>query len=118
MASLYERLGGRQALHTLIDLFYYKVLLDPTLKKKFDGTDMISLKQHQLEFMACIFGGGKAYPIERLREAHADLHITHAQFHATCTHLRDAMEEMGVEEDIISEAMAIIHNMHDDIVTG
>ena len=116
MGSLYERLGGRQALHTLIDLFYYKVLLDPELKKKFDGADMISLKQHQLELMTCIFGGPEEYPMERLRAAHKNLHITDAQFDAVCRHLEHAMKEMGIAQELISEVMVIISRMHDDIV--
>lgn len=116
MDSLFHRLGGRRALHTLIDLFYYKVLLDPELKKKFDGADMMSLKQHQLEFMSCISGGPDEYPMERLRAAHKDLHITDAQFNAICRHLEDAMTEMGIAQELVSEVLGIISTMHDDIV--
>lgn len=116
MNSLYEQIGGRQALHTLIDLFYYKVLLDPELKKKFDGADMVSLKQHQLEFLTCVFGGPEAYPIEKLHGVHENLHITDSQFEATCNHLREAMEEMSLEQHLIDDVMRLIHGMHDHIV--
>lgn len=114
--SLYERIGSRQGLHRLIDLFYYKILLDPMLKKKFDGTDMMSLKEHQLEFMTCIFGGPSAYPKDKLYEAHEGLHITEEQFHATCLHLREAMEEMQLEEKVIAEVMDVIRPLRDHIV--
>lgn len=116
MESLYNRLGGRQALQTLIDLFYYKVLLDPELKKKFTGADMMTLKQHQVEFMASILGGAQKYPLSRLRKAHQKLHITDAQFDAICRHLESAMKEMGMEQEVVEEVLAILYPLHDDIV--
>lgn len=117
MKSLYERLGGRQALHALIDIFYYKVLLDPLLKKKFAETNMISLKEHQLEFMTFVFGGStKHYPMDRLHEAHANLHITHEEFTAVTNHLKAAMGELQVPQSLQTEVMAIVNETHDMIV--
>lgn len=118
MESLFERLGGRQPLHSLIDLFYYKMLLDPKLKRKFGGANIITLKEHQLEFMTYVFGGpGHAYPTGHLRTAHANLHITNADFNHTCDHLRKAMEELAIDAPLIDEAMHIIDGTREDIVT-
>jgi hemoglobin len=119
MESLYERLGGRHALHTLIDLFYYKVLQDPALKHRFDGADMMSLKEHQLEFMTYIFGGSqKDYPLERLHESHANLHITDAEFDATCNHLRNAMQGLALPAPLQNEVMNVVAKTRDAIVTA
>lgn len=117
--SLYERLGGRQTLHTLIDLFYYKVLLDPSLKKKFVDIDMISLKEHQLEFMTFVFGGGnKHYPVENLKTAHKGLNITEEQFQSVCRHLDSSMDELQVSPPLRTEVMEIVGDTHDMIVNA
>jgi hemoglobin len=119
MKSLYDRLGGRQALHTLIDLFYYKVLLDPILKPKFTEADMISLKEHQLEFMTFVFGGSsKHYPMERLYAAHSKLNITEEQFAAVARHLKASMDELQVPNALQAEVMDIVGETHDVVVTA
>lgn len=119
MNSLYERLGGRQSLHTLVDLFYYKALQDDALKHHFAGADIMALKEHQLEFMTFVFGGRKqAYPLHRLHESHAKLHISHTEFDAICAHLQAAMEDLAVTAELQDEVMGIVGKTRDAIVTA
>ena len=42
MSSLFERLGGEAAIDAAVDVFYEKVLADPSLAPFFDGVDMDS----------------------------------------------------------------------------
>ena len=55
--SLYDKLGGPEALEAAVDLFYEKVLDDDRLKHFFEGTNMMHLVIKQVSFMtSCICG--------------------------------------------------------------
>jgi hemoglobin len=40
MTSLYERIGGKEAVEAAVDRFYEKVLADPSINHFFTNTDM------------------------------------------------------------------------------
>mmetsp|Transcript_6989 Transcript_6989/g.11603 ORF Transcript_6989/g.11603 Transcript_6989/m.11603 type:complete len:260 (-) Transcript_6989:383-1162(-) len=48
---LIDRIGGSAALEAAVDIFYEKIVGDPTLAKFFEGTDMNNLKAHQRGFL-------------------------------------------------------------------
>ena len=45
--TLLARLGGDNALHATIDLFYHALPKDPAVSRFFEKTDMARLKEHQ-----------------------------------------------------------------------
>lgn len=47
--TLYDKLGGPEALETAVDLFYDKVLADDRLKGFFEGTNMMRLVIKQVQ---------------------------------------------------------------------
>ena len=55
--SLYERIGGKDALDAAVDIFYRKVLADERIKSFFDGVDMKKQKGKQKAFLAFAMGG-------------------------------------------------------------
>ena len=48
--SLYERIGGDDAVSATVDLFYKKVLADDRIKHFFEDTDMEKQRRHQTRF--------------------------------------------------------------------
>ncbi|MBT3586058.1 MAG: group 1 truncated hemoglobin, partial [Halobacteriovoraceae bacterium] len=40
MSTLFEKLGGRDAVNAAVDIFYTKVLADQRINKFFENTDM------------------------------------------------------------------------------
>lgn len=48
-ASLFDRLGGVQAVGAAVEEFYSRILADPKLAYFFDDTRMATLKMHQLK---------------------------------------------------------------------
>jgi hemoglobin len=69
--SLFERLGGELAVNTAVDIFYRKVLADPTISEFFDSTDMDEQRAKQKAFLTMVFGGPEEYSGKDMREAHA-----------------------------------------------
>ncbi len=71
--SLFDRLGGAAAVDAAVDLFYRKVLADPTVNSFFDTTDMEGQRAKQKAFLTMAFGGPNNYSGKDLRAAHAPL---------------------------------------------
>jgi hemoglobin len=116
MSSLYERLGGRDAVRAAVDIFYEKVLADPILQEKFTNTDMNRQKAHQRAFLTYAFGGPNEYAGKDLREGHKHLNLKEEHFTAVAGHLQATLEELNVPQDLINEVMAIAASTHDDVL--
>ncbi len=114
--SLFERLGGKDAVNAAVDLFYEKVLVDSTINHFFKNTDMTRQRNHQKAFLTYAFGGMKNYEGKNMRIAHAHLDINEDHFNAVATHLQSTLEELGVSNDLIEEVMAIAAGTHDDVL--
>ena len=61
--SLYDKLGGPEALEAAVDLFYEKVLADERLKGFFEGTNMMRLVIKQVQQPLCKQKGEKITPL-------------------------------------------------------
>jgi hypothetical protein len=55
--TLMTRLGGDAVLTVAVDEFYANMVVEPSLKKFFDGVDVDRLKKHQFNFMKIAFTG-------------------------------------------------------------
>lgn len=115
--TLYEKLGGREAVDATVDRFYERVLDDDRLAGFFDDTDVDELRDHQRTFITYVTGGADAYDGRSMREAHADLGITEADFAAVADHLRTTLDELGVPKEHADAVMAAVAELEDDIVT-
>ena len=114
--SLYDRIGGKDAVNAAVDLFYEKVLADPVINHFFTNVDMDRQRTHQKRFLAHAFGGLPSYDGKNMREAHAHLALEEQHFAAVAGHLQSTLENLGVPEDLIAEVMAIAASTHDDVL--
>ncbi len=117
--SLYERLGGEAAVNAAVDIFYRKVLADPSISDFFDTTDMEEQRSKQKAFLSMAFGGPDEYSGKDLREAHAELvekGLDDSHFDAVAGHLDATLHELGVADDLIGEVMIIAGGTRDDVL--
>jgi hemoglobin len=115
--SDYERVGGNAAVSAVVTRFYELVIGDPQLAPFFESVDMARLKRHQVLLISQVLGGPAEYDGRELREAHAGMRITHTHFEAVAKHLVAALEEAGVEQDVIERVGVAIGATQEDIVT-
>ncbi|MFC6836766.1 group I truncated hemoglobin [Halomarina ordinaria] len=97
--SVYERIGGREAVDAVVDDFYDRVLTDPQLVGYFEDTPMAELRAHQVQFISSVAGGPVEYDGGDMREAHAHLDIDEPDFDAVARYLEAALRENGVSEE-------------------
>ncbi|NUT48733.1 MAG: group 1 truncated hemoglobin [Saccharothrix sp.] len=116
MTSIYDRIGGREALIAVVDDFYARVLADPGLAPFFAGAAMSRLKGRQVEFFAAALGGPREYSGRSMDEVHRGLNIGQMHFDLVARHLGDALTAAGVPEATVGEVVAVVAPLSADIV--
>lgn len=114
--SLYHKLGGKDAVDAVIELFYVKMLADDRVKDVFKDVNMKRQRKKQKEFLASAFGGPIPWTGWDLRTAHKDLNLTEAHFQATAENLQKSLEESKVPKELIDQVMAIAASTRDDVL--
>lgn len=101
--SVYERVGGMQAFHDLVEAFYERVERDQLLRPIYPE-DLAPGKRHLAMFLAQYWGGGPIYSSERghprLRMRHVEFPITHEVALRWAQHMTDAIRAQGFDEDV------------------
>lgn len=116
MTSLYERIGGKEAVEAAVDLFYQKVLADDRIKHIFGNTDMAAQRNKQKLFLTYAFGGAPNYSGRSLREAHSHYILNETHFDAVIENLGATLKELGVPDELIAEAAKIALSTKNDVL--
>jgi hemoglobin len=116
--TIYDRIGGREALEHVVDDFYARVLGDAQLSRFFAGTNMNRLKGRQVEFLAAALGGPDRYTGASMKQVHQGRGITMHHFNLVARHLTDSLFAAGVPSETVGEILGVIAPLADDIVSG
>ena len=120
MSSLYERIGGQEAILAAVDVFYRRVLADRLTRPFFEGVDMRVQAKKQIGFMAHAFGGPEEFKGRDLRTAHALLvkerGLSAAHFDAVAGHLQATRQELDVTEDLVDEVLAVVSTTREAVL--
>lgn len=120
-ASLYERLGGGDAVVAAVGVLHEKLLADRELAPFFRDVDMAKLVQKQIAFVTLAFGGPGDGAVARLRPSHAPLvarGLEGRHFDAVKRHFFDALIELGVTNELATEAAGIVETTRADVLGG
>ena len=115
-ASIYETIGGEDALVSVVDDFYDRVLADPQLAPYFQGTRMPALKGKSVEFFATALGGPDVYQGQTMKAIHQGRGISQSDFDKVAYHLTNSLVAAGVPGTIVNEIIGAIAPLADDIV--
>tara|TARA_R110002072_G_scaffold534_6_gene3998 strand:+ start:173657 stop:174022 length:366 start_codon:yes stop_codon:yes gene_type:complete len=119
MSSLFEKIGGRDAVNAAVDVFYKKVLADDRISKFFDGIDMAVQRRKQIMFLTYAFGGPNNYDGQNMRDAHAKFVVqglNDSHFDAVVENLGATLKELGVADELIQEAAGIAETTRNDVL--
>ncbi len=115
-ASLYEKIGGKDAVQAAVDIFYDKLLADDHLRHFFEAVNMERQKGKQRAFLTMAFGGPVNYEGKDLREGHQHLKLDDNHFNAVAGHLQETLDELGVPEELSGQVMQIAASTRDDVL--
>lgn len=119
MSTLFEKIGGKEAVNAAVDVFYKKVLADDRINQFFEGIDMDAQRRKQIMFLTYAFGGPNAYDGKNMREAHAKLveqGLNDSHFDAVVENLGSTLKELGVPDELINEAAGIAETTRNDVL--
>ena len=116
--SIYESIGGDEALTAVVDDLYERILADELLSTFFVGMNVNKVKGRQVEFFAQALGGPAHYQGRTMKSVHLGLGIEQRHFDRVAEHLVAALAGAGVPQDTISEIAAVVLPLADDIVAG
>ncbi|WP_040791855.1 group I truncated hemoglobin [Nocardia paucivorans] len=115
--SIFDRIGGYEALEAVVEDFYKRVLADDELSGFFTGTNMSRLKGKQVEFFAAALGGPDPYTGASMKQVHQGRGITMHHFGLVAGHLKDSLAAAGVPAETIDEIISAVAPLADDIAS-
>ena len=114
--SLFESMGGADALHASVDRFATLILADDRINFTFAEADMAKFKRLLFDQLCEISGGPCHYGGRDMRTAHAKLGLTAAEFNALAEDLYAALNSAGVSHRDQNRLMALLAPMERQIV--
>ncbi len=115
--TLFERVGGEQAISDLIHDFYDRVLADLELKPFFKDVSVDKLRRMQREFFSAALDGPISYTGRPLSHVHHGRGITKHHFALYIGHLIDVLQARGIDHQDVQEVIARI-NTYAEEITG
>jgi hemoglobin len=116
--SIYDKIGGHEAIEAVVEDFYIRVLADHQLAGFFSGTNMNRLKGKQAEFLAAALGGPEPYAGAPMKQVHQGRGITMHHFSLVAGHLGGALTAAGVPSETVTGILSVIAPLAPDIASG
>ena len=116
MATLYERLGGLDAITAVVDDFVTRCAGDDRINGKFARTDVPRLKKMLVDQVCEAAGGPCTYTGRGMRETHDGMQVTAGEFDALVEDLVATLDQFGVPEAEQGELLGLLGPMRGDIV--
>src|ERR1051325_9356186 len=117
--TLYERIGGYNALAAVVDDFIGRLVSDKQFEKFFAGHSIDSkkrIRQHILDQFCAATGGPCVYTGRDMKTSHTGLGITEADWDAAAKHLAASLDKFKVPEREKGEVLAFVTSLKKDIV--
>lgn len=113
--SLFERLGGEEAISAVVDKFYEFMLKDEVTVPFFENTDMTKQAKRQKQFITMVTGGPNNYEGTDMKSAHAKMNIGKKEFDASWDNLEKALKHFDAPEKEIGEVKDIFYSVESDV---
>ncbi len=114
--SLYERLGGKDAITAVVDDFVTRCAADDRINGKFARTDIPRLKSSLVDQVCAATGGPCTYSGRDMRTTHDGMGVTAAEFDALVADLVATLDQFGVGEAEKAELLSVLGPLRGDIV--
>ena len=114
--SLFERLGGKDAITAVVDDFVARCAKDDRINGKFARTDIPRLKSSLIDQVCEAAGGPCTYSGRDMRTTHDGMAVTGGEFEALVADLVATLEHFSVPDAEKAELLGVLAPMRADIV--
>ncbi len=116
MGSLYERLGGMEAIAAVVEDFRDRVAKDNRINQKFARTDLARLRKMLIDQVCEAAGGPCTYTGRSMKDAHAGMKVTNGEFDALVQDLVTSLSHFKVGKTEQDEILGVLGPLKTDIV--
>ena len=116
MKSLYDRLGGGDAINALTESWVARVGGDDRANGKFARTDIDRLKKEVVDQLCEAAGGPCTYTGRSMLETHKGMNVTAGEFEVVMQDLGATLDELKVPKTEQDELVGLLRPMRDDII--
>jgi len=114
--SLYDRLGGIDAITAVVGSFRDRVAGDDRINLKFARTDLARLTKMLIDQVCEASGGPCRYTGRSMKEAHASMRVTNGEFDALVEDLVATLEQFKVGKPEQDDLLAVLGPLRSEIV--
>jgi len=115
--SLFDRLGGQDAINAVVDDFVGNVAADARINAFFANADINHLKQMLKDQICAGSGGPCKYTGKDMKTAHAGMGVKASDFDALVEDLKKSLDKFKVPAKEQGDLLAVLGPMKADIVT-
>jgi hemoglobin len=117
--TLYERLGGYDAIAAVVDALMVRIKADGKLRRFYDhrGADGIAREQQLLvDFLCASAGGPMVYTGRAMKPVHVGMRLDDEDWKRAMVYLTATLDAFEVPEQEKGEVMSFHENLKSDIV--
>ena len=114
--SLYDRLGGKDAITAVVDDFVANVAADKRINGFFAKADIPRLKRNLVDQICQATGGPCTYTGKDMKTAHKGMGITDADFNALVEDLQKSLNKFKVPDKEQGELLGALASLKPQIV--
>ncbi len=114
--SLYDKLGGKNAIEAVVGDFLDNVKADQRISAKFANAKADDLKTKLVDQICQAAGGPCTYTGKNMKDAHKGMGVTEAEFNALVEDLVKSLDKFKVGESEKNALLGVLGPMKSDIV--
>jgi len=114
--SLFDRLGGKDAIVAVVDDFVTRCAGDDRINAKFGRTDVPRLKKMLVDQVCEATGGPCTYTGRDMKETHTGMGVTKGEFDSLVEDLVATLDGFNVPKTEQQELLGLLGPMQGDIV--
>jgi ferredoxin-NADP reductase len=114
--SIYDEIGGGEAVESVVERMYDFILDDDLLAPYFEDSDIDTLIENQSAFIGMIAGGPDYH--HHIPETHASMNLRDEHFDAVLGHFHASLAEHDVGPEYIQQLKSQLRSYRESIVTA
>lgn len=120
-ASLFERLGGKSGISTLVENIVALHMENPAIRVRFrpylETPDKLEVvKGHLCTFLEAGSGGTAQYTGRSMRDTHRGMNVNETEYMAALDDILTALRGQGIDEQTQNDVLAIAYSLKGEIL--
>lgn len=115
--SLFDRMGGASVVAQVVDKSLDLSMTDPRTKRSFQKINLKRLREKLNEQICALSNGPCRYTGDNMKDVHAGLDITDAEFNGLVEHLITALDANAVDLREKNELLKLLAPMKRDVIS-